>query len=159
MKVKPKAPVFDAIQFKGPENYHEVLAFMGRTDAGLGHPETNVLIGTLEGEIAVGPGDWVVKKSDDIHCRVLSPEAFSRAFEPAGFPPRPPAKHPFDYHAPSPRQIEQISEVRAGCKDLHAILLKMPTSPEMTLAIRKLEECSMWANKGIILVDEGPVKV
>lgn len=66
-------------------------------------------------------------------------------------------KHPFDYHRPSETQVEQISTVRDGCKALHAILLALPSNAERTLAIRKLEEVSMWANKGIVMADEGPV--
>ena len=66
-------------------------------------------------------------------------------------------KHPFDYHRPSETQVSQITEVRDGCKTLHGILLGLPNCRERALAITKLEEVSMWANKGIIMVDEGPV--
>lgn len=66
-------------------------------------------------------------------------------------------KHPFDYHAPTPTQIEQIATVRAGCKALHDTLLQLPISRERSVAITKLEEVSMWANKGIIMADEGPI--
>jgi hypothetical protein len=65
-------------------------------------------------------------------------------------------KHPFDYHRPNAAQIEQISTVRDGCKSLHAVLLALPPSRERSLAITKLEEVSMWANKGIIISEEGP---
>lgn len=67
------------------------------------------------------------------------------------------AKHPFDYHRPSEGQLAQIQEVREGCKALHAILLKLPCNRERSLAITNLEHVSMWANKGIVMADEGPV--
>jgi hypothetical protein len=66
-------------------------------------------------------------------------------------------KHPFEYHRPDPDQVQQIETVRQGCKTLHTLLLALPASAERTLAVRKLEECSMWANKGIILANESPV--
>lgn len=69
----------------------------------------------------------------------------------------PEAKHPFDYHQPSEKQVEQILTVREGCKALHLILLDLPNCRERSLAITNLEQVSMWANKGIIMVDEGPV--
>ena len=66
-------------------------------------------------------------------------------------------KHPFDYHRPTAAQVEQISTVRDGCKALHATLLDLPSSRERSLAITKLEEVSMWANKSVIMADEGQV--
>lgn len=66
-------------------------------------------------------------------------------------------KHPFDYHRPSDAQVAQISKLREGCKALHQIILELPNCRERSLAITKLEEVSMWGNKGIIMVDEGPV--
>ncbi len=68
-----------------------------------------------------------------------------------------PNKHPFDYHAPNQTQIEQISTVRTKCKELNETLLALPPSRERSIAITNLEQVSMWANKGIIMVDEGPV--
>lgn len=68
-------------------------------------------------------------------------------------------KHPFDYHRPNEKQVQQITDVREGCKALHTVLLSLPPSRERSLAITKLEEVSMWSNKGIIMADEGePVK-
>ena len=69
----------------------------------------------------------------------------------------PEAKHPFDYHRPSPIQIDQISRLREGCKALYGIILELPNCRERSLAVTKLEEVSMWGNKGIIMVDEGSV--
>jgi len=67
-------------------------------------------------------------------------------------------KHPFDYHRPSPAQVEQIAGIRDGCKAMHARILEViPPGRERAVAITKLEEVSMWANKAIIMADEGPV--
>lgn len=66
-------------------------------------------------------------------------------------------KHPFDYHKPNDTQVRQIETVRAKCKELHEVIMTLPVCRERSVAITKLEEVSMWANKGIIMVDEGPV--
>lgn len=58
--------------------------------------------------------------------------------------------HPFEYQKPTPAGVEQIETVRQGCKTLHDILLALPACRERSLAITKLEEVSMWANKGIV---------
>lgn len=60
-------------------------------------------------------------------------------------------KHPFDYQAPTPQMTDRIQVVRAVLKEVHdAILAHVPSSRERSLAITKLEECSMWANKAIV---------
>ena len=59
-------------------------------------------------------------------------------------------KHPFEYQSPTPEHVEQITTVRESCKALYEVLLSLPQSRERSLAITKLEEVSMWANKGIV---------
>ncbi len=59
-------------------------------------------------------------------------------------------KNPFEYQAPTPAHIEKIMEVREQCKALHEVLLTLPPSRERSLAVTKLEETSMWANKCIV---------
>ena len=59
-------------------------------------------------------------------------------------------KHPFEYQKPTEEQVAQIQEVRESCKALYETLKKLPDCREKSLAITKLEECSMWANKGIV---------
>lgn len=61
-----------------------------------------------------------------------------------------PEKNPFEYQAPTPDHVAKITEVREACKQLHATLLTLPDCREKSLAITKLEEVSMWANKGIV---------
>lgn len=57
----------------------------------------------------------------------------------------------FEYHAPTPEQTERIIAVRAALKEACAALVAhVPPSAMRTLAIRKLEETSMWANKAIV---------
>lgn len=56
----------------------------------------------------------------------------------------------FTYHAPKDGQPEKYQAIREKAKEL-AYLIKelVPDSREQSLAITKLEECSMWANAGI----------
>lgn len=57
----------------------------------------------------------------------------------------------FEYQAPTDVSIEKIRIVRLNLKQTRDMLLGvMPPSRERSLAITKLEEVSMWANKGIV---------
>lgn len=72
-------------------------------------------------------------------------------------------KHPFDYHRPSENQVSLIADVRARCYEMHELFTTLRNQGLIdprcaALAITKLEELSMWANKGIVLVEEGPVE-
>lgn len=58
--------------------------------------------------------------------------------------------HPFEYQKPTDEHVQKITEVREKCKELYELLLTLPKSREQSLAITKLEEASMWANKGIV---------
>lgn len=58
--------------------------------------------------------------------------------------------NPFEYIAPAPESILKISEVRRTCKELSEVLETLIPSRERSLAITKLEEVSMWANKSIV---------
>ena len=59
-------------------------------------------------------------------------------------------KNPFEYQKPTEEQIAKITEVREACNSLYQILLSLPGSRETSLAITKLEEVSMWANKSVV---------
>lgn len=60
-------------------------------------------------------------------------------------------KDAFDYQAPTPKSIENITAIRLTCKDLRDKIIQLiPESRERSLAITKLEEVSMWANKAIV---------
>ena len=56
----------------------------------------------------------------------------------------------FTYHAPKGTQQERYVMLRDNAKQLaFDILTAVPSSREQSLAITKLEEAIMWANKGI----------
>lgn len=59
-------------------------------------------------------------------------------------------KHPFEYQKPTDEHVAKITEVREACKALYEVLLTLPNCREKSLALTKLEEVSMWANKGIV---------
>lgn len=58
--------------------------------------------------------------------------------------------NPFVYVQPTAASVIAITEVRQKCGELHDLLLTLQPSRERSLAITKLEEVSMWANKGIV---------
>lgn len=56
----------------------------------------------------------------------------------------------FEHHDLDEDQAHAISMVRGACEELEAtIALRCPPSREKSLAMAKLEECAMWANKAI----------
>lgn len=56
----------------------------------------------------------------------------------------------FKYHAPKPGQPEKYEAIREKAKELAYLIGELvPDSREKSLAMTKLEECSMWANAGI----------
>lgn len=62
----------------------------------------------------------------------------------------------FQYHQPSEDQIRRIQQIRERAISLAAAIQTLaPGCPEQTLAIRKVEEASMWANKAIVLEPPG----
>jgi hypothetical protein len=64
---------------------------------------------------------------------------------------RPQPKHPFEYQRPTEQQVVRIERVRQACKELHATLIdSIEPCRERSLAVTKLEEVSMWANKAIV---------
>jgi len=67
-------------------------------------------------------------------------------------------KHPFEYHKPNDEQVERMTLIRLACKAAHDIIVQCaPVSAERTLAIRSLQQCSMWANLSIVLEEGTPV--
>ena len=56
----------------------------------------------------------------------------------------------YTYHAPKDGQPEKYQAIREKAKELAYLILELvPPSREQSLAMTKLEECSMWANAGI----------
>lgn len=61
----------------------------------------------------------------------------------------------FQYHAPTEKQLEILKVNRQMCADLAFLIESTPMEPRCkALAITKLEEVSMWSNKGIVFCDE-----
>jgi len=59
-------------------------------------------------------------------------------------------QNPFGYVKPTEKSVEDMKKVREMCSDLNKMLLDLNPSRERSVAITKLEEVSMWANKGIV---------
>lgn len=57
------------------------------------------------------------------------------------------ALNPFEYQKPSALATEQIIVFRDMCKTMYEHLMTLSPSRERSVAITKLEEVSMWANK------------
>lgn len=56
----------------------------------------------------------------------------------------------FTYHAHKEGQPEKYQAIREKAKELAYLIQELvPSSREQSLAMTKLEECSMWANAGI----------
>jgi hypothetical protein len=60
-------------------------------------------------------------------------------------------KDPFTYQTPTPEMVEVITYFREACKTMRDDLReKLPAGRYRSLAETKLEEFSMWVNKGIV---------
>jgi len=58
----------------------------------------------------------------------------------------------FTYHPPTPGQTKKYEEIRNGAKKFaYTILAKCPESAEKTIALRRLQECVMFANASIAI--------
>ena len=56
----------------------------------------------------------------------------------------------FTYHPPKEGQPEKYQAIRDKAKELAYLIAEtVPPSREKSLAMTKLEECTMWANAGI----------
>jgi len=63
--------------------------------------------------------------------------------------------NPFEYRKPTDEQVARIQQVRDILNQAYWVTLRVvPDSAMRTLAIRKLEEASMWANKAIVFEGE-----
>lgn len=61
----------------------------------------------------------------------------------------------FDYHKPTDDQVNRISIIRGASKVMvQAIWAQCPDGPDRTVAIRKVHEAMMTANKSIVLEGE-----
>lgn len=61
-------------------------------------------------------------------------------------------KNPFIYIAPSKDNVQDITVIRTFCLGLDHLMQELtPSSRELSLARTKLEECSMWFNKAVVM--------
>lgn len=75
-----KRPIeIQAIQWTG-ENCDDVFAFLGYEHEPHEEPIAEVTIGTLEGDMAASPGDWIIKgiRGEFYPCK---PEIFAATYE------------------------------------------------------------------------------
>lgn len=62
----------------------------------------------------------------------------------------PKIENTFTYHTPKDDQPAKYQAIREKAKELAYMIDELvPDSREKSLAMTKLEECSMWANAGI----------
>lgn len=108
-------------------------------------------VATASGPARIAPGDWLAWDREGKPYPITD-SVFQKTFdelEPRRGPA--PVPHPFEYVAPTPASVEAIRDVRKAMMDLHDLILStMPASRERSLAVTKLEESSMWANKAIV---------
>jgi hypothetical protein len=58
----------------------------------------------------------------------------------------------FTYHAPTEDEVRRMNEMRDKAKELALLLVRnVPASADQSAALRKLRECTMTANAGILL--------
>lgn len=61
----------------------------------------------------------------------------------------------FTYHAPKEDQTVRYVEIRDNAKQFAKLIEHdCPPSSERTLALRKLQECVMWANASIAINEQ-----
>lgn len=61
----------------------------------------------------------------------------------------------FEYHKPSDDQTRRIQDVRLGAKlFVMSLWQNCPKGPDLTVAIRRVHEAMMTANKSIVLEGE-----
>jgi len=116
-----------------------------------------LVVETLEGPLKASPGDFIITgvKGEVYPCK---PDIFAATYEAADEPEQPPLSRDeertlesFDYHKPSDEQVERIATVRRTCKAAaHALILTVQPCADRTVALRKLHEAMMNANKAIV---------
>lgn len=60
--------------------------------------------------------------------------------------------HPFEYHKPTPEQVEVMKGFNDRVKGAYDFMVENTTpNPELTLAMRHLQQARMWFNAGVVL--------
>lgn len=67
----------------------------------------------------------------------------------------------FKYRTPNEKSLQQMEQVRQKCQELLEVLCTLNSSREKSLAITKLEETAMWANKATVFNQDNinPTKI
>jgi hypothetical protein len=80
-KFRKKPVVIEAVQYTG-DNEQEIWRFCSTAEAHNDMPGHWMLIPTLEGNMVVSPGDWVIRgvKGEFYPCK---PDIFEATYEPA----------------------------------------------------------------------------
>jgi hypothetical protein len=55
----------------------------------------------------------------------------------------------FDFHTPNDTQSVELIQLRTKAKEMRALIGQLHKSREASLALTKLEETLMWANKAV----------
>lgn len=62
-------------------------------------------------------------------------------------------KSVFEYRAPTDKEKEALAGLQTGWLYVESLIMQhVPVGQERSLAITKLQECRMWANAGVVLV-------
>lgn len=90
MKYRKKPVVIEAVQFFNAnvieaQRFCPSLVTVGVDDAGAFYERANPLIPTLEGDMMVTPGDWIIRgvNGEFYPCK---PDIFAKTYEPASEP-------------------------------------------------------------------------
>lgn len=79
MKYRKKPVVVEAVQWTG-ENLHEILCFIGCTNASVTYPGAFLAFDTLEGNIIANSGDYIIKGVND-EFYPCKPDIFKKTYE------------------------------------------------------------------------------
>jgi hypothetical protein len=61
-------------------------------------------------------------------------------------------KHPFEYHKPTPEQIERMRVVNEALKAAYELMIQNASpNRERSLAITNLQQARMWFNAAVVL--------
>lgn len=159
MKFRKKAVVIEAITFDefiehGKNNGGHIVNGMPWSFSYKGHPITHendecYIIPTLEGNMRFTPEDMLITgvNGEIYPCKR---DIFEKTYDAAEYRTNPVIENNFQYHSPSPEQVQKYAQLRSQAKQLAYLIDDLaPNSREKSLAMTKLEESIMWANASI----------
>lgn len=149
-----KKPVtIQAVQWDG-KNLNEILDFAGPSamfHVGTVDEVVDLKIITLEGTHIAKVGDYIIRgvNGEFYPCK---PDIFEKTYNKPEYSLEldNSIENNFSYHEADSNKIVKYGLIRKYAKDLaYCIKNNVPDGREKSLAMTKLEECSMWANAGI----------